>query len=368
MPRATPARVRVSELDYELPEELIAQAPSPERDGARLLVLDRDDGSVTHGRVRELPDLLRPALWVVNDTRVIPARLFATKPSGGRVEILLLERRSPGGCRERWRAMGRASKPLRVGTVLQIEGAQVAITIGERFGDGTLEVELEAPEPIDAVLERVGHVPLPPYIRRPDAVEDRSRYQTVFAAKAGAVAAPTAGLHFSERLLAELASRGHRLARVTLHVGAGTFRPVTAEKLEDHDMHTERYEVTEEAAVAIARARRDAMPVVAVGTTVVRTLESAATGDGLVRAGVGETGLMIQPPYAFQVVDVLFTNFHLPRSTLIALVMAFGGIERVRQAYGQAVAERYRFFSYGDAMLVRSPGARAKSRREGKGA
>jgi S-adenosylmethionine:tRNA ribosyltransferase-isomerase len=351
--------VRVSELDYELPEELIAQEPPAERDGARLLVLDRDFGGVTHGSVRGLPELVRPALWVVNDTRVIPARLYARKPTGGQVELLLLERTGPAGCRERWRAMGRASKPLRPGTVLQVEGAPLEITIHERHRDGTLSLELEGPEPIDAMLERAGHVPLPPYIRRADEAEDRTRYQTVYAAKPGAVAAPTAGLHFSERLLGELEQRGHRLARVTLHVGAGTFRPVTAERLEDHDMHTERYEVTEDAAAAIAQARRDGMPVVAVGTTVVRTLESAAIGDGLVRPGLGETGLLIQPPYTFQVVDVLFTNFHLPRSTLIALVMAFAGIEETRQAYAQAVQERYRFFSYGDAMLVRDGKSRA---------
>lgn len=352
-------RVRVAELDYVLPEELIAQEPSPERDGARLLVLDREDGKVSHARVRELPDRVRPALWVVNDTRVIPARLFAHKSSGGRAELLLLDRVGPPGCRERWRALGRASKPLRPGSSLRVDGAALGITICERFADGTLEVELEAPEPIAEVLERVGHVPLPPYIRRPDAAEDRERYQTVYAARPGAVAAPTAGLHFSEGLLDALAERGHRLARVTLHVGAGTFRPVTADRLEDHDMHTERYEVSEAAASAIDEARRDGLPVVAVGTTVVRTLESVAAGEGRVRPGIGTTNLLIQPPYSFEVVDVLFTNFHLPRSTLIALVMAFGGVEAVRAAYAEAVRERYRFFSYGDAMLLLGARGRA---------
>lgn len=362
--RATSPPVRVAELDYDLPEELVAQEPSPERDGARLLLLDRDrENAIAHDAVRSLPERVRPALWVVNDTRVIPARLFAQKPSGGRVEILLLERIGSEGCHERWRALGRASKPLRAGVALDVEGASLVITIRERTDDGTLLVELEAPEPVSAVLPRVGHVPLPPYIRRADRPADRARYQTVFAERPGAVAAPTAGLHFSERLLSELERRGHRIARVTLHVGVGTFRPVTAERLEDHPMHAERYEISDAAAEAIAAARRDGMPVVAVGTTVVRTLESASVGDGHVRPGAGQTQLFIQPPFSFTVVDALFTNFHLPRSTLLALVMAFGGVSAVRAAYAQAVQERYRFFSYGDAMLIRD----ARTRPEGEG-
>lgn len=361
--RASSARVHVRELDYELPDELVAQRPHEERDGARLLVLDRDLGAVTHDAVRGLPSLVTPALWVVNDTRVIPARVFAHKESGGRVELLLIERRGDAGTRERWRALGRASKPLRPGARLRVaasavEAAQMEITICERFEDGSLELELAATEPIEGVLDRVGHVPLPPYVRREDDVADRERYQTVFAARAGAVAAPTAGLHFSEALLSELVARGHRLARVTLHVGPGTFAPVKTEHLEEHPMHLERYEIGEEAARAIADARREGLPVIAVGTTVVRTLESAAIGEGRVRSGAGTTSLFIRPPYSFAVVDAILTNFHLPRSTLLALVMAFAGVDSVRRAYAEAVEARYRFFSYGDAMLIRDASLR----------
>lgn len=386
----------VTLLDYDLPEEQVAQRPLAERDGARLLVLDRGapraadreaaDGEssartrerepgakrdaaglpygpvprleprseasvrVAHRTVRELPELVRPALWVVNDTRVLAARLFARKSSGGRVEIFLLERTSG----ERWRALGRASKGLREGEVLTFEGTSARVTVASARGeDGTVEVEIEGPS--ERVLDELGHVPLPPYIRRPDEPEDRVRYQTVFAARPGAVAAPTAGLHFSERLIAALEARGHRFARVTLHVGAGTFRPVKTATLDEHAMHVERYAISSDAARAIERARADGLPVIAVGTTVVRTLESAARGGGLVRAGEGSTQLFIRPPYAFRVVDALLTNFHQPRSTLLALVMALAGVEPVRRAYAEAVAARYRFFSYGDAMLIRSP-------------
>ncbi len=351
--------MRTAELDYDLPEELVARRPLPERDGARLLVLDRDLGAVTHESVRALPALVRPALWVVNDTRVIPARLFAHKPSGGRVEILLVERRGEVGARERWRALGRASKALRAGHRLRVEGSDLEITIVERHPDGSLEVELASSEPIEGALERVGEVPLPPYLRRPAEPEDRARYQTVFASRPGAVAAPTAGLHFTERLLAELAARGHRVARVTLHVGPGTFAPVKAERLEEHPMHVERYDIPEAAAGAIDEARQDGVPVVAVGTTVIRALESASLGEGRVKSGPGATDLFVRPPYSFRVADALLTNFHLPRSTLLALVMAFAGVDAVRRAYAAAIEARYRFFSYGDAMLIRDARTRA---------
>lgn len=395
--RATSRVLDVTLLDYDLPEALIAQRPLAERDGARLLVLDpdrcdigarggrssarthdeepdakRDSGALPYGRaprrearsgrsglvihaaIRDLPEFVRPALWVVNDTRVLPARLFARKRTGGRVEIFLLERTSEG----RWLALGRASKPLREGDCLTIEGTTFTITIVSpaRPQDGAIEVELE----VDAerALSEIGHVPLPPYIRRPDEPEDRTRYQTVFASHPGAVAAPTAGLHFTERSMAALEARGHRFTRVTLHVGAGTFRPVKARTLDEHPMHEERYVVSSEAAAAIADARAEGMPIVAVGTTVVRTLESAATDDGLVRPGAGSTRLFIRPPYTMRVADGLLTNFHQPRSTLLALVMAIAGVEPIRKAYAEAVAARYRFLSYGDAMLIRSPKVR----------
>lgn len=342
-----------SELDFELPEALIAQAPPAERDAARLLVLSRDEGSIEHRRVLDLPSLIEPALLVFNDTRVLPARVFATKPTGGKVEILLLERHGEPGERETWSALARGTKSLRAGMALQVApgfGAEVrAIHEG-----GEIEVELAAEGGVRAALAAHGNIPLPPYIRRAADASDAERYQTVFAKHEGSVAAPTAGLHFSERMLEALDAAGHRTARVTLHVGPGTFAPLRAEKLDEHVMHEEAWEVPEDAARAIADARAEGRAVVAVGTTVVRTLESACGEAGVVRAGRGRTSIFIRPPYAFRAIDALFTNFHLPRSTLLALVMAFAGIEPTRAAYREAVAERYRFFSYGDAMLVRS--------------
>jgi S-adenosylmethionine:tRNA ribosyltransferase-isomerase len=355
-------------FDYDLPEELVAQRPLPERDGARLLVLG---DAVEHARVLDLDRLLpKGALLVVNDTRVVPARLLGKKrDTGGRVEIFLLERVGDGQLAidgrtlvaERWRALGRSSKPLRPGAVLDF-GERLAGTIASHRDDGgVLEVLLGSPEgrSVAEAIAEVGHMPLPPYVRREDDAADRERYQTIFARVPGAVAAPTAGLHLSERLLSRLESAGVGVARVTLHVGLGTFQPVTAEDLDHHPMHTERYAVSEDAARAIAEARARGAAVVAVGTTVVRTLESAADPErrGHVRASEGETRLLIQPGHRFRVVDALVTNFHLPQSTLLALVCALGGRERVLSAYRAAVAERYRFFSYGDAMLVHPPRA-----------
>ncbi len=337
----------LEDLDYTLPDELIAQRPLPERDGARLLVLD--GGAITHAHVRALASHVPPALFVVNDTRVLNARLHGHKPTGGKVELLLVRRLSAPGVTERWEALGRSSKPIRVGVRLEL-GALSATVLDKR--GATLEVRLEATEPIAAVLERDGHVPLPPYIRREDEPSDRERYQTVFAAEPGAVAAPTAGLHFSESLVTEAERAGHRFASVTLHVGPGTFRPVSAPSLDEHVMHVERYDVPESTVEAVAEAKRAGRPVVAVGTTVVRTLEAAAL-DGELRAGPGSTDLFIRPGFEFQVVDALMTNFHLPRSTLLALVMAFVGVEPAKAAYAEAVRARYRFFSYGDAMLMR---------------
>jgi S-adenosylmethionine:tRNA ribosyltransferase-isomerase len=348
----------LADLDYELPDALIAQAPLEARDAARMLALDRDGGDVSHRRVRDLPTLLPPALLVVNDTRVMPARLLGQRPGGGKAELLLVERLGAEGPSERWVALARPKKRLGEGTVVRVgEGAMTATVAAHREG-GEVEVVLDAGgAPIMDVLERVGRVPLPPYIRREAGAEDRDRYQTVYADTPGAVAAPTAGLHLSERLLEELRARGHRLARVTLHVGPGTFQPVQGDDLKGHAMHAERYVVSEEAAQAIRDARAEGRPVVAVGTTVVRTLESSVGDDDAVRAGAGSTRLFIRPPYRFRVVDALLTNFHLPRSTLLALVMAFGGIEPVRRAYAEAVRERYRFYSYGDAMLIRGGAA-----------
>jgi S-adenosylmethionine:tRNA ribosyltransferase-isomerase len=341
----------VSQLDYTLPEELIAQSPLPERDGARLLCVRRD-GPFEHKTVRDLPALLPPSLIVLNDTRVIPARLFAHKPSGGRVEFLLVERLAGDGREERWSALARTRKGLREGMRLRTAGAELTLTVLALPGQGEVEVLLEAGSTVAEALSQVGQIPLPPYIRRAPDESDLGRYQTVFAAQSGAVAAPTAGLHLSEALLAALRQGGHELAFVTLHVGPGTFAPLRAAALGEHRMHAERFSVPEASALAIARARHEGRPVLAVGTTVVRSLETALNAAGEVEARSGSTSIFIYPPYQFRAVDALLTNFHLPRSTLLALVMAFAGEDRVRSAYAEAVAARYRFFSYGDAMLL----------------
>lgn len=344
--------VKADALDYELPPDLIAETPLSDRDGARLLVMSRFTGVVAHKRVLDLPSLLPPSLFVVNDTRVIPARLVGQKASGGRVELLLIERLSPAGKEESWLAMVKGSKSLREGMSFQIAAGALGVTVLAKRDDGNLELRLTGEQDVLEVVARVGEIPLPPYIRRAPSEADKERYQTLFAREAGAVAAPTAGLHFSERLLESLKEQGHTFASVTLHVGPGTFMPLRTEDLTEHRMHAERYVVPEETASAIRDAKREGRPVVAVGTTVMRTLESVAAELGEVREHAGATSIFIYPPYEFRVIDALFTNFHLPRSTLLALVMAFGGEAEVRAAYAQAVSERYRFFSYGDAMLL----------------
>jgi S-adenosylmethionine:tRNA ribosyltransferase-isomerase len=356
--------MRVAAFDYDLRPESIAQRPLAERDSARLLVLPRE-GQAMHRAVRDLAELL-PAgsLLVLNDTRVMAARLLGRKRgSGGKAEILLLRRLSGDDERQRWQAVGRASKGLGAGCIIECGDVRVEI-LGEVEGrdgespsqEGRLRevaVYSEGASLADA-LSRAGRVPLPPYIRRPDDEGDRERYQTVFARVPGAVAAPTAGLHFTDALLERIRARGCSLARVTLHVGLGTFAPVVAGDLDQHEMHEEDFEVTADAANAVREARRRAAPVVAVGTTVVRALESCADAEnpGLVKPTLGSTRLLIQPGYRFRVVDRLLTNFHVPRSTLLALVCAFGGTDRVLDAYGLAQREGYRFLSYGDAMWV----------------
>ena len=347
------------ELDYELPESSIAQAPLAERDAARLLCVPRGPGGPSDRCVRELPELLPPrSLLVLNDTRVIPARLFGHKPSGGRVELLLVERLSAIGPSERWSALGRASKGLRPGEEIALGDGTLATMILERK-DQLVLVQLstsdERSSATDAV-DRIGAMPLPPYIKRDAAAADSSRYQTVFAARPGAVAAPTAGLHFTPELLGRLERAGHQLAYVTLHVGPGTFAPLRSADLREHVMHQERFDVPERTRDAIAAARAEGRKVVAIGTTVVRTLESVADERGEVAAGPGATSIFIYPPYRFRAIDVLLTNFHLPRSTLLALVMAFAGVEQTRAAYAHAIASGYRFYSYGDAMLIGAAG------------
>lgn len=345
--------MRISEFDFELPEALIAQRPAEPRESARLLVLPRCGGETAFGVVSELPGRL-PArsLVVVNDTRVMPSRVFADKPTGGRVELFVL---GLGAAGEPVACLLRSSKPLRPGTVLAVRArdggaAGIAAEVVRRDRE---EAHVRFDADVAQVLARAGHVPLPPYIRRDDDAGDRARYQTVFAAHDGAVAAPTAGLHFTEALCGALEAQGHALARLTLHVGLGTFAPVRVEDLAEHRMHEERFVVPTETAAAIAAARAEGRAVVAVGTTVVRALESAWDEEARsVRAGPGATRLFIQPGHRFRAVDALVTNFHLPRSTLLVLVSAFAGRERVLAAYAQAVERQLRFFSYGDAMLI----------------
>ena len=343
-----PSSFDAHQLDYELPAGHIAQAPLAEREAARLLCVPRGGGALRHLRVRDLPELLAPSLLVLNDTRVIPARLLGHKPSGGQVELLLVERTSPPGVIERWTVLGRG---LRVGLHVSFGDAALHARVIAQH-ERVFEVELGAVEGVGAAVARIGRVPLPPYITRDPSESDHDRYQTVYAAHDGAVAAPTAGLHMSEALLSALRARGHEVAFVTLHVGPGTFAPLRSDDLCAHAMHPERYDVPEATALAVLRAREQGRQVLAVGTTVVRTLEAAADASGALQAGAGSTSLFLYPPYRFRVVDALMTNFHLPRSTLLALVMAFGGIEPVRHAYRTAVDAGYRFYSYGDAMLL----------------
>jgi S-adenosylmethionine:tRNA ribosyltransferase-isomerase len=343
------AAVQRSDFAYDLPAELIAQAPLAERSASRLLLLDGETGAVGDRAFRDLPTLLAPGdLLVFNDTRVIPARLLGRKETGGAVEVLVervLDDR-------RVVAHLRASKAPRPGSLLVLEGA-LQMTVLARH-DELYELALVGQGDVSGVLRAHGRTPLPPYIRRPVQPADAERYQTVFARRDGAVAAPTAGLHFDARVLEGLDRRGVRVAFVTLHVGAGTFLPVRAERVEEHRMHAEQVEVSEETARAVRAARGSGARVVAVGTTVVRALESASGPDG-VGPYAGETALFIRPGYRFRSVDAILTNFHLPESTLLMLICAFAGRDRVLAAYRHAVGRRYRFFSYGDAMLVSRP-------------
>jgi S-adenosylmethionine:tRNA ribosyltransferase-isomerase len=338
---------RLSDFDYPLPPELIAQHPLPGRSDSRLLRVGPD--RLRDLRVADLPGLLAPGdLLVLNDTRVIPARLLGRKASGGRIE-LMVERMVDA---HRVLGMLRASHPPATGSRLDFDGSQATVVSRDgAFG------EVEFDDPAMDVMARAGRVPLPPYIERDPGPDDRARYQTVYARSPGAVAAPTAGLHLDEALLARLRARDVATAFVTLHVGAGTFLPVRDEDLGRHTMHAERYAVPAATADAVANARARGARVVAVGTTSLRALEAAATGpDGCPAAGDGETDLFILPGYRFRVVDRLLTNFHLPRSTLLMLVSAFAGADTIRRAYAHAIAQRYRFFSYGDAMLLEREG------------
>ena len=362
-PRASArGTLRLEELDYELPRERIAQEPAARRDAARLLVVRRGSGGVEHATAGELPRLLPPrTTLVVNDTRVIPARLRGTRAAtGGKAELLLVRRLARVDPRtERWTALvGTGGRP-RVGEALAL--GPLAARLLEKRGGGEWTVELrptDAAGTVERAIGSGGAMPLPPYIRRDPAPADRERYQTVYAAHPGAVAAPTAGLHFTPELLARLEADGHELVRVTLHVGPGTFKPITAATPAEHVLEAEWAELTSVAAERISAARAAGRTVLAVGTTVVRTLETAAAQDPAggpdapLRPWSGDTGLYLLPGHRFLALDALLTNFHLPRTSLLALVMAFHGVEPTRAAYAEAIRAGYRFYSYGDAMLV----------------
>jgi S-adenosylmethionine:tRNA ribosyltransferase-isomerase len=340
-------------FDYPLPDQLIASRPLDRRSDARLLVLDA--GRVSHRMVRDFPQLVpEGALVVLNDTRVRRARVLATRAdSGGRVELLLLRPVEFAADGELWEALGRANKPLRPGTRIhgEPEFAAEVVAVG---ADGLLRVRLKVEGSVEGWLGQHGHVPIPPYMRRADEALDAERYQTVFAKTLGSVAAPTAGLHLDLPMLERLAARGVATTKLTLDIGLGTFRPVSTDDLDQHPMHAETITVGPETVAAVAAARSRHAPVIALGTTVVRALESAAdpAATGEIRAFSGETRLLIQPGYVFSVVDGLFTNFHQPKSTLLALVCAFAGREPVLAAYATAMALEYRFLSYGDAMWI----------------
>ena len=388
-PLTSTADMDVRDFDFNLPPELIAQEPSAVRGGARLLHLRRDTGSIAHTHVSALPDLLRAGdLLVVNNTRVFPARLIGRRvPSGGAVECLLVRplgsdegqtrvrpgsdppenipprinnlRRQgsdPGLTPELWEALVHPGQKLKPGARVVFEGIHtIHGEILERryFGRRLVRLWTDDGSPLDDAVDAIGHMPLPPYIKRDDRVDDRDRYQTVFAQSRGSIAAPTAGLHFTPQLTTALGDRGVEIADITLHVGYGTFQPIRVDRVEDHVLEAERYEIGPPAAAAINRARADGRRVIAVGTTTTRTLEAAGREHGgAIVAGRGQTDLFLYPGAEFRIVTGLMTNFHLPRSSLLMLVSAFAGRDLVRSAYDAAIAERYRFYSYGDAMLV----------------
>ncbi|WP_426994109.1 tRNA preQ1(34) S-adenosylmethionine ribosyltransferase-isomerase QueA [Methylomonas sp. CM2] len=338
--------MKKSDFFYHLPDDLIAQQPLPERCASRMLCLNRLTGELGDARFLNIVDRLTPDdLLVFNDTKVIPARLFAEKETGGRVEILIERIENE----RQVLAHVKASKSPKSGALLLLKNG-VFFRVVDREGD-LFRLRLEAENTVLQVLADIGHMPLPPYIHRADDASDLDRYQTVFACRAGAVAAPTAGLHFDEAVLLRLAEKGVQRTFVTLHVGSGTFRPVRVENLSEHTMHKEFFEVTKECVAAVRYTRARGGRVVAVGTTAVRALESASI-SGELQAGVGETDLFITPGYGFKSVDAMLTNFHLPESTLLMLVSAFAGYENVMAAYRHAITQRYRFFSYGDAMWL----------------
>lgn len=345
--------MKLTDFDYHLPEALIAQEPCPKRDRSRMMIIRRKRGTIAHGIFASLPEQLKQGdALVINDSRVIPARLTGEKETGGRVEILLLSRKTAVTPHlQTWEALLKPAKSIRLGMNVRLaEGCEAKI--GERITGKKWLVTFAASIPFDEFIDLRGMTPLPPYIKRnkaqAESPTDRERYQTIYSMVPGSVAAPTAGLHFSEEVMAALKNRGISVARVTLHVGYGTFRPVEAEFVEDHRMDEEYYEISEESAEIINNAGR----VIAVGTTSTRTLEAAADAQGKIKPGAASTELFIYPGYRFKRVAALLTNFHLPKSTLYLLACAFAGRDLIQRAYEQAIEERYRFYSYGDCMLI----------------
>jgi S-adenosylmethionine:tRNA ribosyltransferase-isomerase len=345
----------LDDYDYPLPEELIAQVPADHRDGSRLLHLNRQGGTLAHRRFPDFVDLLRPSdVLVVNDTRVVPGRLHGHKATGGKAELLILDYgQQHDGEQCFYHCLIKASKQAAPGTRIFFDEGLVAVV--DDFVDGIYTVHFEGTVNLAETIERIGQMPLPPYIKRcaahPDPT-DRTRYQTVYASRQGAIAAPTAGLHFTDAILARIREKGVTVVTVTLHVGYGTFVPVRVDDIRDHRMHEEWFSISEDTARIVNQAKSEGRRVVAVGTTSVRTLEYAARDKGIVNPGSGDCDLFIYPGYTFKLVDAMLTNFHLPRSTLLMLVSAFAGRETMFQAYTEAIQKRYRFFSYGDAMLI----------------
>lgn len=340
--------MNVEDFDYELPEELIAQDPIADRSASRLLLLNRETGAIRHSVFREIVQELRPGdCLVINNTRVIPARLLGVREeTGAAVEVLLL-RRLEG---DSWETLVKPGKKARPGTVLSFGDGLLKGTVEEILEEGNRKIRFSYQGIFEEILDQLGQMPLPPYIKH--RLEDKNRYQTVYAKHDGSAAAPTAGLHFTRELLDQIREMGVEVAEITLHVGLGTFRPVKVEKVEEHHMHSEFYLVDEATAEKINQTRRRGGRIIAVGTTSCRTLESASTADGVLHAGSGWTDIFIYPGYRFKMVDALITNFHLPKSTLMMLVSALAGRDHIMAAYREAVAERYRFFSFGDAMFI----------------
>ena len=348
--------MKITDFDYNLPEELIAQKPADKRDSSRLLVVHRDSGKIEHKHFYDIINYLNPGdLMVLNNSKVLPARLFGEKEgTGAKVEFLLIKRIEG----DRWETMVRPGRRLKPGdSVMFCQSPLLRADIVDYGADGTRIVEFEYEGIFMERLEEVGSMPLPPYIERSSEEDDKDRYQTVYFKDEGSVAAPTAGLHFTEELLAKAQEKGVELAYVTLHVGIGTFRPVKVERVEDHSMHFEEYHISEESAKAINRAKAEGRRIISVGTTSTRTVESAAYYDEerccmQVKAGSGSTGIFIYPGYEFKIIDSLITNFHLPKSTLLMLISALYDREKILDVYEEAIRERYRFFSYGDAMFI----------------